>query len=201
MCGRFYVDDETARDIERIVRKIDKDLWNNGDVHPSEQAFALQVTDDGKEIEAKQQSWGYTMSGRTGLIFNARSETVLQKPFFRTDFEYRRANIPAKKFYEWKAVDRKNKEKYEFYDNRSSLYLAAIFHLSDRGKQFTIITRPAAGCMVGIHDRMPLILEKEDIEEWLFSKKSACKLLEKCFEQLHRRKSDTEGYQQLSLFG
>ena len=79
--------------------------------------------------------------------------------------------------------------------------MAAIFHLSDQGKQFTIITRPAAGCMVGIHDRMPLILEKEDIEEWLFSKKSACKLFEKCFEQLHRRKSDTGGYQQLSLFG
>ena len=44
-------------------------------------------------------------------------------------------------------------------------------------------------------------LEKEDIDEWLFSKKSACKLLEKCFEQLHRRKSDTGDYQQLSLFG
>ena len=33
MCGRFYVDDETARDIERIVRKIDRELWENGDVH------------------------------------------------------------------------------------------------------------------------------------------------------------------------
>ena len=108
--------------------------------------------------------------------------------------------IPAKKFYEWKAVDRKNKEKYEFYDERGSLYLAAIFHLSDQGKQFTIITRPAAGCMVGIHDRMPLILEKEDIDEWLFSEKASCKLLEKCFEPLHRRKSDVGGYQQLNLF-
>ena len=87
-----------------------------------------------------------------------------------------------------------------FYDERGSLYLAAIFHLSDQGKQFTIITRPAAGCMVGIHDRMPLILEKEDIEGWLFSKKAACKLLENCFGQLHRRKSDIELYQQLSLF-
>ena len=50
-------------------------------------------------------------------------------------------------------------------------------------------------------DKSHFITEKEDIEEWLFSKKSACKLLEKCFEQLHRRKSDTGGYQQLSLFG
>ena len=34
MCGRFYIDDETAREIEKIARKIDRKMAKQGDVHP-----------------------------------------------------------------------------------------------------------------------------------------------------------------------
>ena len=46
---------------------------------------------------------------RKGLLINARSETVLTKPFFRSDFENRRCLIPAHGFYEW---DAEKKKKY-----------------------------------------------------------------------------------------
>lgn len=45
------------------------------------------------------------------------------------------------------------------------------------GGRFTVLTREAKGCMVGIHNRMPLILTRDDLEKWLFSKKEAVMLL------------------------
>lgn len=41
MCGRFYIDDETAREIEKIVRIIDRQNAKTGEVHPSEPALVL----------------------------------------------------------------------------------------------------------------------------------------------------------------
>ena len=80
------------------------------------------------------------------------------------------------------------------------LYLAGIYHTDPEGGRFTILTREAEGCMTGIHHRMPLILRKEDMEVWLFTKQDADELLDRHFTELQRQKSETDGYQQMSLF-
>ena len=43
MCGRYYVDDETSREIEKIVKKLDQRLKieHGQDIHPSESAVIL----------------------------------------------------------------------------------------------------------------------------------------------------------------
>ena len=40
MCGRYYVDDETAREIEKLVRELDRKLQieRTGDIRPSQRA-------------------------------------------------------------------------------------------------------------------------------------------------------------------
>ena len=68
MCGRFYVDDETAREMEKIARKIDRKMAKTGDVHPSEPALVLRALKGG--IVSEVLKWGYDMAGRN--IFNAR---------------------------------------------------------------------------------------------------------------------------------
>ena len=52
MCGRYYVDDETSREIEKIVRKLDQRLKieHGQDIHPSESAVIL--TKECKEVAA-----------------------------------------------------------------------------------------------------------------------------------------------------
>lgn len=54
--------------------------------------------------------------------------------------------------------------------------------------------------MTQIHSRMPLILRREETEAWLFSKAEAEKLLDRHFKELQRRRSEAEGYRQMSLF-
>lgn len=198
MCGRFYIDDETAREIEKIARRIDRKMAKTGDVHPSEPALILRADHDSTVSEALR--WGYESGRKNTLIFNARSETVRERPMFRYDFETHRCLIPACKFYEWKDSGAKKKEKYEFFAPEEVLYLAGIYHKAPEGDRFTILTREAEGCMVGIHSRMPLILRREDMEEWLFSETEARKLLDRHFEELQRQESEPQEYQQISLF-
>lgn len=198
MCGRFYIDDETAREIEKIARRIDRKMAKTGDVHPSEPALILRAGHDSTVSEVLR--WGYESGRKNTLIFNARSETVRERPMFRYDFETHRCLIPACKFYEWKDSGAKKKEKYEFFAPEEALYLAGIYHKDPEGDRFTILTREAEGCMVGIHSRMPLILRREDMEEWLFSETEARKLLDRHFEELQRQESEPQEYQQISLF-
>ena len=196
MCGVFYVDDDTMREIEKIAGNINQKLAAAGDVHPSQSAFILRA--DQEEMVSEVLKWGYEAYGKKTLIFNARSETVQERPMFRRDFGERRCLIPARKFYEWKKVNAKNKEKYEFSTPDKILYLAGIYHRDPAGDRFTILTREAEGCMIGVHHRMPLILHKEDMEKWLFSQREAVKLLECHCKELE--KSRNEAYQQMSLF-
>lgn len=192
MCGRYYVDDETERDIERIVRKIDRELWKSGDIHPSDMAYILRNSPKG--LIAERQRWGYKSSWSKGLIFNSRSETIQEKSMFRNDFAHRRCIVPAKKFYEWQKITPKDKRKYDFFSDSGSLYMAGIYREMEGEEQFSIITKAAEGCMVGIHDRMPLILSEEDIGPWLTSDEAAHSLLHFSYDHLHRARSDEGGY-------
>lgn len=198
MCGVFYVDDETMREIEKIAGKIDKNVAAAGDIYPSRPALILRANH--QEMVSAVLKWGYEAYGKKTLIFNARSETVRERPMFRRDFEERRCLIPANKFYEWKKINTKQKERYEFFTPDRILYLAGIYHKDPLGDRFTILTRAAEGCMEEVHHRMPLILNEREIENWLFSKKEAAELLESHFMELRKVQNAKEIYQQISLF-
>lgn len=198
MCGVFYVDDETMREIEKIAGKIDKNVAAAGDIYPSRPALILRANH--QEMVSAVLKWGYEAYGKKTLIFNARSETVRERPMFRRDFEERRCLIPANKFYEWKKINTKQKEKYEFFTPDRILYLVGIYHKDPLGDRFTILTRAAEGCMEEVHHRMPLILNEREIENWLFSKKEAAELLESHFMELRKVQNAKEIYQQISLF-
>lgn len=198
MCGRFYVDDETVSEIEKIVQNIDQQMIKKGDIYPSKMALILRASRD--EVVAEVMKWGYEAAGKSSIIFNARAESVQDKPMFRYDYETHRCMIPAKKFYEWKKLENKEKEKYDFFVPDDILYLAGIYHKAPEGDRFVILTREAEGCMVEVHNRMPVILTADEIEKWLFSREEAVKLLDSHFDKLQKRKSSQKEYRQLSLF-
>lgn len=116
MCGRYYVDDETAREIEKLVRQIGEkkrresmqavDRISAGDIYPGENAPVLSERDG--SICCGWQHWGFPGFHGKKLIFNARCESALEKPLFRDSIRHRRIVIPAPWFYEWNPRKEKN---------------------------------------------------------------------------------------------
>ena len=103
---------------------------------------------------------------------NARAEGLAEKPMFRPLLEDRRCLVPASGFFEWK---KEGKRKFPFWFRLLGEPLFSFAGLCDtwqgpggqRLSSYAIITcRPNA--LVGeIHDRMPVILTRENEERWL----------------------------------
>lgn len=127
------------------------------------------------------------------LIFNARSESALEKKMFKESVKHRRVVVPATWFYEWN----KNKEKNIFYrEKQPVLYMAGLYNYYQSEERFVILTTAANESIKPIHDRMPLLLERDEIEQWLFEDSLTESLLHKNPALLKRRTD----FEQISLF-
>ncbi|MAP39061.1 MAG: hypothetical protein CL879_05510 [Dehalococcoidia bacterium] len=137
----------------------------------------LAVTNDGSENRPELMRWGLVPSWANDLkignrMINARSETLAEKPSFRTAFKRRRCLIPADGFYEWK---REGKAKKPMLITANPGGLFAFAGLWETWKQpddswlltCAIITTSANEFMKSIHDRMPVILPRESEASWL----------------------------------
>lgn len=190
MCGRYYVDDETAREIEKIVRQLDRKLLIKGEIYPGQKASVI-VREAGEAV-LRQMEWGYPAPQNKGLVINARSESALQKRMFSESVMNRRCLIPAGWFYEW---DR-DKNKITFKpEGRQGMFLAGFWKYFSEGNRFIILTTNANASVRSVHDRMPLILDEERSRAWLED--------EKMYGQLLGLKPDIrlekEGFMQESL--
>lgn len=198
MCGRYYVDDETAREIERIIRIADEKVRQKPpvrvqakDIHPTDIAPVLLA--DGEGIGCRLQKWGLPGYDAGQVIFNARSETAAEKKSFREGVENRRLVVPATWFYEWNRAKEKNLFRRK---DQKVLFMAGIYNRCQGEDRFVILTTAANASMEPVHDRMPLILEPEEISDWIFEREKAKRLLHKVPCLLERR---TE-FEQLTLF-
>ena len=200
MCGRYYVDDDTAREIEKLVRQVDEKMRQTAaagihlqakDIHPSE--MAPVITADDKGLCCRWQRWGFPGFSGKQLIFNARSESALEKKTFRESVEHRRIVVPATWFYEWN----KNKEKNIFYrQGQPVLYMAGFYNRYQNEDRFVILTTEANDSMRPVHDRMPLVLERDEIHKWLNEDQPVEDFLQKTPALLERRAE----YEQMNLF-
>ena len=164
------------------------------DIHPGDTAPVITAAgDQGGSLRACRQKWGYPGPGGKGLVFNARSESVFEKRMFRDSVSQRRAAVPVSWFYEWN----KNKEKFTFTKEGSRiLFLAGFYGRYEDGDRFVILTTQANASMAPVHSRMPLVLEREQVREWILDSKKTKELLGQEPPRLAR---DCE-YEQQTLF-
>lgn len=119
-------------------------------------------------------SWSKGPSAGAGLI-NARSETAASKPAFRDALRLRRCLIPADGFYEWQRIS-KGKQPFCFEVGDGEVF--AFAGLWDQWKSATgemvescsILTTTPNSVTADVHNRMPVILRKDDCDLWLDSK-------------------------------
>lgn len=106
--------------------------------------------------------------------FNAKAETVFQKPSFRSSIRERRCLVLADGFFEWQKV---GPRKYPYYIRLRSKEAFAIAGIWDEWNSggnvkntFSVITTEANPMMARVHNtkkRMPVILRREDEARWL----------------------------------
>ena len=177
MCGRFVLETPLKATAEIFNAQMAESLVTvpNFNIRPSENISVL-VSNSGKR-KLGQMRWGfvphwYKSVADGPLLFNARAETLAEKPAFRDACRKRRCLIPADGFYEWeKKVGSKSKPFYVRRSDRQQMIFAGIWQFSDdredRVPTCTIITVPASEQISGIHNRMPLLIDPSDWAGWL----------------------------------
>lgn len=180
MCGRYYVDDETVNEIEKIVRQVsEKMAYNKGEIYPTNQVPIIRGDQD--SLALSTMVWGFPNYAKKGVIINARCETVKEKRTFSKPIAETRCIVPAAGFYEWDSA--KNKIRFERSDN-GILYMAGIWKRYEDEDRFVILTTGANESIISIHDRMPLIIEKNELDNWIFDNQFTDYVLHKTSAQL-----------------
>jgi putative SOS response-associated peptidase YedK len=144
-------------------------------------------------LRAKPMVWGYPgFDARRHSIFNTRIEQAAQRPMWRDSFALRRCVVPASGFYEWQRGGSRTAPKQKLLftvQDEPMLYLAGIYRsfgapaetdslsviraVSTLHKRFSIMTTAANASVSDVHDRMPVVLRPDELEEWLFGEPRA----------------------------
>lgn len=168
MCGRFFVDRaESPEDLERIIDALNRkgQIVKTGEVFPSDKVAVIANT-KALTPAAFAMPWGYhTAEGR--LLINARSETAAEKPLFREGMARRRCLLPASSYFEW---EKRPGGKIKYAIKPAGLdmfYLAGLYRIESNEARCTILTRQAAPSIAFIHDRMPVLLHRDALPDWL----------------------------------
>jgi Uncharacterized conserved protein len=173
MCGRFVLISNAGQIAEDFnLTAITSSSVSSGDIHPG-QKTACVIRED-KKNRLLILTWGFSppwskQATKSGLLINARAETLAEKPTFKEAFQKRRCLIAADGFYEWS----KEKKQYYFYlQNRRPFGLAGICDepgLPATGKEasFVIITTSPNKLIAPVHNRMPVIIPHDKQALWL----------------------------------
>ena len=152
--------------------------WN---ITPTREIYIVRENRESKR-ELTTVSWGliapWSENPQDALrsqsqAINARTETVHEKPTFRSAFISRRCLIPASGYYEWATEMGPYAPKQPFYIHGDGLI--AFAGIWDRWRapdgsykeSAAIITRPAVEFLATVHHRMPTFLPKDRWGAWL----------------------------------
>ena len=178
MCGRYNFSKESSSEMVQAVlenlqsRQIEV---KTGQVFPGDVA-AVIASNRKLEPHAFGMKWGYQLPDGK-LIFNARSETAAQKAMFADGMRQRRCLVPADSYYEWQKNGQR-KQKYEIEPSGSEGFLLAGIYRMEQGRAvFSILTKDPVESIAFIHNRMPVILPKDAMTDWLNPKYNGIEIL------------------------
>ena len=176
MCGRFafFAKGQFGYESLQLPEPPPFERYN---IAPSQEILAIRTDLETGRPEWALLRWGLVPfwfkepMGKRPLI-NARAEGIETKPSFRGPIRHRRCIVPASGFYEWR---RQGTGKQPYFVRPAAAEVFALAGIWDHweGKQgeviesVAIITTSANELMQPIHDRMPVILEEEDVSAWI----------------------------------
>ncbi|MCE9560874.1 MAG: SOS response-associated peptidase [Planctomycetes bacterium] len=174
MCGRFTLSAPTERLADEFDIPNPPALPPRYNIAPTQLIAAVALKPDGEHRGIVRVPWGMVPAwaddpNAAPRLFNARAESVAFK--FGECFRERRCLIPADGFYEWKAF---GKKKHACHFSRADGGVFAFASLWDVWADEDV--KLVGACMVTttpnelvqpFHERMPVILPRENYKEWL----------------------------------
>lgn len=179
MCGRYTLTSSG----EQVATLFDlmelPDLQARYNMAPTQDAPVVRMLEPGGPRTLSHLRWGLVPYWADdpaigNRMINARSESVAEKPAYRTSFKKKRCLVVTDGFYEWKKM---GKAKQPYLIRRRDRQPFAFAGLWSSWKNpanparpletFTILTTDANGTLRELHDRMPVILERADFGLWL----------------------------------
>ena len=181
MCGRFSIHAVLPEILARFNAVNSGYEWMpRYNCSPGQFLPIIVESESGNnQFEFVLAKWGlipsWAKSDFKANLFNARSESLLEKNSFRSSFKHRRCLVPADSFFEWKTVGNE-KFPFRFFLKKQKIFAFAGLYsewVSADGSaiiSFTICTTSPNKLMKNYHDRMPVILEEKNEKIWLNSK-------------------------------
>ena len=187
MCTRFYVEPAPYQSLiiraqkiqlaNDIMVKLGKPLTMCGEMRPTD-VIAVLAPNKNSKMAVFPMLWGFSHEATDAPIVNCRLETACQKEMWKDSWFRRRCVIPCSWYFEWEHFRSpdgnrsKVGDKYLIQPKDSHMtMLAGLYRIEDRkGLQvpvFSVLTRDATEELRAVHDRMPLILRREDVESWI----------------------------------
>jgi len=176
MCGRFILLTDLSVIVESFrIGDVAAEYKPGSNISPGQQISAVIRSKDANKLVDFR--WGLIPSWAKdpsigNRMFNARAETIAEKPSFREAFKKRRCLIVADGFYEWQKIGRIKKPLRFSLKSGAPFGLAGLYEtwISPEQKPVhtcTIITTEPNDLIRPIHDRMPVIVIKELEDFWI----------------------------------
>ncbi|MBZ5753262.1 SOS response-associated peptidase [Metabacillus rhizolycopersici] len=178
MCGRFTLTITFEELVKRYAIEDQGTPFHRPRYNVSPMQQVPAIINDGSKNRLGELRWGLIPSWAkddkfAGKTINARGETLLEKPSFKNLVYRKRCIIPADSFFEWINVEGQ-KRPIRFLKKDNSIFsMAGLYDTwinpTDGAKMntCTIITCTPNKLVSHVHDRMPVILKKEDEQKWL----------------------------------
>ncbi len=188
--------EDLIEEFEVVESRVPAPLAPDYNVAPTKEVYAVVERPPAKdspeppERQLRVVKWGLVPSWAKDAkignrMINARMETVAEKPAYKRALAVRRCLLPADGYFEWYPTDEKTKagkpKKQPFFirpKDDASLAMAGLYEIwrdpakgDDADDRFlwscTVITTDAEDDVGMIHDRMPLMVERDRWAAWL----------------------------------
>ncbi|MCS6984600.1 MAG: SOS response-associated peptidase [Leptospiraceae bacterium] len=136
------------------------------EIFPSESALVLTPSPNMMELTIMNWGFSFLKEKKRSLVFNIRVESFSQKPYFQKLAYQNRCVVPATAFFEWQKKGIKGLKWSFTPQDGKFLFFAAIYRKANP-LEFAIITCKAKKPVTDIHDRMPLLLPKDYVKDYL----------------------------------
>jgi putative SOS response-associated peptidase YedK len=179
MCGRFTLNASPEQLAELFDLPEAPVVAPRYNIAPTQPVAIVRLDPQSKEREWAHVLWGLVPSwskdpSMGAKMINARAETIAEKPAFRAAFKRRRCLVPATGFYEWQKLEKGKQPHFITLNNGAPFAFAGLWESwqSPDGSALescTILTTDPNEVMTPLHNRMPVILARQDYAQWLGS--------------------------------